>query len=154
VTTAEIRAAIVATLQAISGMGVVHNYERYAKDDKAFRLLYAAGDRVQGWNVRRVARHESSPCLGRWLVTQEWRIAGWRSLADAEASELAFDDLIDAAMDAFRNDSTLGGVVETTVLGDGADDPAGLQLIESGPVMFCGVLCHGARLSLFTRHSL
>jgi hypothetical protein len=29
---------------------------------------------------------------------------------------------------------------------------AGVQVPESGPVMFAGVLCHAARLTLATRH--
>lgn len=151
---ATIRAAIVATLQSVPDVGRVYDRERFAKNEKEFRDLYKAGDLLLGWHVRRRATRESSDALGRWTVTHEWQVRGFRALDDAGASELAFDGLIEATRDAFRADESLGGVVDTTVLGDGPDDPAGLQLLESGPVMFCGVLCHGARLALFTRHYL
>lgn len=68
------------------------------------------------------------------------------SLDDETQSELAFDNLIEAARDAFREDETIGGAVETTTV----DGQAGLQLDDSGPSMFAGVLCHHARLSLAT----
>lgn len=151
---ATIRAAIVAALGSVPNVGLVHSYERFAQHEKAFRDLYQSGGQLLGWNVRRRATRESSDALGRWTVTHEWRISGFMALNDAAATELEFDDLIEAARDVFRADETLGGVVATTVIGDGPDDPAGLQLLESGPVMFCGVLCHSARLALFTRHYL
>lgn len=151
---ATIRTAIVAMLAAIPAMGPVHSYQRYAKAEKDFRALYAAGGPLLGWSVSRKGLWQSSPVLGRWTITQEWEVRGVMALNDAEASELAFDSLIDLAQEAFRADETVLGTVSTTVLGEADDDHAGLQLEESGPVMFCGVLCHGARLSLFTRHYL
>lgn len=151
---ATIRTAIASMLSAIPNIGRVHTYERYAKAEKDFRAVYAQAAQVRGWNVRRKGIWQSSPALGRWVVTCQWEIRGLMSISDAEASELEFDSLIDLAQEAFRNDETVLGTVSTTVLGEAADDPAGLQLVESEPALFCGVLCHSARLSLFTRHYL
>lgn len=147
-----IRTAIVATLNTVPGIGRVHGFERFAQQEKAFRELYQSGDVVLGWHVRRRATRESSEAIGCNTVTHEWKIRGFMSIADAESSELEFDDLIESARDAFRADETLGGAVPSTVIEEGSITVAGLQLIDSGPVKFCGVLCHGAELQLFTRH--
>lgn len=141
-----IRAAIVARLLSIPDIGVVHDYERFARGEKEFRELYLSGGRILGWHVRRVATAEKSPVLGRWYTTHDWEIRGFMGLDDAGASETVFDGLIEAIRAAFRADESLGVVGLATV------DPAvaGIQVTESGPVMFGGVLCHGARLALRT----
>lgn len=141
----DLRAVIVAQLQAIADIGQVYAFERYAKDDAAFREVYASGERVLGWHVRRVARKESPP-FNEVLTT--WEIRGFMALQDGEASELFFDDLIDRIGDAWRVAPTLGGAVLYPK--DGAE--AVPELVDAGPAMFAGVLCHGARLRLVTRH--
>lgn len=133
------RAALVAKLKSVAGIGVVFDYERYAKDEKAFRELYASGGKVLGWHIRRVARRETA-IFNEVSVT--WEIRGFYGLADGEASELAFDDLIDAIGDAFRADPTLSGVF---MYPHDEDQPVP-ELVDSGPVVFAGVLCHSARL--------
>jgi hypothetical protein len=83
-------------------------------------------------------------------VLNKWRISGFLSLDDANQSEIVFDNLVEAVCDAFRADETLGGLIAGTVM----DNPnvAGIQVEDSGPVMFAGVLCHSARLVLYTWH--
>lgn len=146
------RAAIVANMQTVPDLGQVHAYERFAKQDAAFRDLYKSGDRILGWNVRRVSTRETSAVMGRYHGQIGWRIRGFMSIDDAAASEQAFDSLIDALRDAFRADETLGGAVESTL--NPSNDEVGLQLDDSGPVMFAGVLCHGCTLSLTTLYTL
>lgn len=141
---AVIRRAIAEKMRTVAGVGVVHEYERYAKTERDFRALYGNNDVLLGWHIRRVSRREK---LGFNEVECGWEIRGFRSLSDADASELAFDDLVDAVLDAFRDDVRLGGVLLTPR--DDADAVPTLQ--DSGPVMFCGVLCHSVRLKLTTR---
>ena len=86
----------------------------------------------------------------RWSVLTQWRIRGFMALSDAAGTEKTFDDLIDAAADAFRADPTLGGVVFSTL--NPQSDETGLQLVQSRPVLFAGVLCHSAELNLYTQH--
>lgn len=141
---APIRAAIVAKLKSVAGIGQVFGYERYAKTDKDFRELYAANDRVLGWHVRRVARREDAQFNE---VMTDWELRGFMSLEDATASELAFDDLVDSICDAWRADPTLDGLVlyprDTALVVP--------ELADAGPALFAGVLCHSARLKLTTR---
>lgn len=144
---ATIRAAIVAKLKTVAGIGQVYAYERYAKTDKDFRDIYAAKDRVLGWHVRRVARREDAE---NNEVMTDWEIRGFMSLEDASASELDFDTLVDAIGDAWRADPTLGRVV-LYPRDEGLVVP---ELADAGPALFAGVLCHSARLKLTTRHAV
>ncbi len=141
-----IRAAIAAFLSAVPGAGQVHQYERYSKDDKAFKQFYAGtGDVLQGWHIRRVGRVEGAD-IGEVRTT--WEIRGFRAINDGDESELAFDDLIDLVTAAYRADPTMGGAVLWPTL----DDSWAPELIDSGPAFFAGVLCHCAKLRLVTRH--
>lgn len=148
-TLAEVRAAVHGVVAGVSGIGVVHDYERFASGSDDFKALYysATHAQIRGWNLRRVARAEASNARGRHMVTARWQIRGYLALDDSAASEKTFDSLVEDVIDAFRADDTLGGVVDTCIVGDAA----GAQLEEAGPVMLAGALCHGARLALATR---
>ncbi|HYE35503.1 hypothetical protein [Methylocaldum sp.] len=147
-----IRTAIVAKLNSVADIGRVHAYERYANQMADLSALYAwdAGSgqkQLRGWFARRVGIQESKPSEPTFRETITWQIRGYLALSDAAASELAFDDLIDAIRAAFRADDTLGGAVATCWI----DDEAGIQSDDAGPVLFANVLCHSARLILKTR---
>lgn len=148
--TAATRAAIVAALEAIPDIGAVHDRERYANQHGSLRALYVVqtdtGEQLRGWYVRRLAfRVERNGNAGRRVFTT-WQIRGFMALQDEAASELAFDDLIDSVRRAFEADPTLGGAVQSTLY----EREIGAQLSASGPVMFAGVLCHAADLTLTT----
>lgn len=151
-TLAEILAAIVAMHQAVPDVGVVHNRERYTRDETKFRELFVmtpagADKQVRGWWWRRVATRESMVSTGTVMNVHTWQCRGYMALADAEGSELVFDDLIETFRAAVRADPTFGGVCEQNPM-EGEED--GVQVIDAGPVMFCGVLCHSAVLQLKT----
>lgn len=149
--TADIRAAIKAKILALPSPGTVHDYERYRAEIGAFKALFVSGSTLKAWIIRRVAARRVRPAVGRLVVTTTWQIRTYQGLDDAAASEKAFDDLVDAFADAIRDDDTLGGVVRSCAP-DGLDGIAGVQLDDSGPVMFAGVLAHAARLRLATVH--
>lgn len=147
-TLAQVRAAIVSKLEGVTNIGQVQSYERYTKRQADFADFYVYSGKVHGWLVRRISRQTSSTALGRWTIVNRWIIRGYYALDDSAQSEIVFDTLIDAIIDAFRTDETLGDVVDSTVVGD----DAGIQLEDSGPVMLSGILCHSCQLRLNTRH--
>ncbi|MBI1386283.1 MAG: hypothetical protein GC150_15360 [Rhizobiales bacterium] len=153
-TVTQIRGAIAAKIAAVAGVGKVHAFERYAKGESDLRSMYVTDGVLAGWYVRRIATRELSPHPGRSIVWHRWRLGGFKGLLDAETTEIAFDETVEAIRAAFRVDDTLGGLVTTCTEPEGDGALAGVQLDDSGPVMFCGVLCHAARLSLSTRHHL
>lgn len=143
-----IRAAIVAKLASIPGIGLVHGYERFARSEKEFREIYSSDRQIRGWYVRRI----KTSSVGRGAVHQDahkFVIRGFMSIEDANASELVLDGLIEAIRTAFRVDDSLGGLVRTC----SSEEGAGVQVEDSGPVMFAGVLCHAATLQI-TIHTI
>lgn len=147
-----VRAALVALLAAVPGVGHVHSYERYAKEEAKFRDLYLyqppGGEKsLRGWHVRRVATFSKTSGVGRRIEAHTWRVRGYMALSDAASSETVFDGLIEAMRAAVDDNPNLGGLCEPNLNDDGAD---GLQLLDSAPVLFCGVLCHSATLELKT----
>lgn len=148
-----IRAAIKTTLESVAHVGQVHAYSRYATNKKDMVAFYqdnsaGANGPVRGWHIRRVTRRQRSPSAGRLIVTSRWEIEGYRSVEDGDASEQEFDELIEAVVLAFDADDKLGGVIDTAI----TREAAGAQLEGNEYVLFGGVLCHRARLSLTTRH--
>lgn len=152
-TLAEIRAAIVAKHAAVDDVGAVHAYERYTRAEDKFKELFvvdpagAEAKQIRGWWWRRVSTRETTIDTGTVMNEHTWQCRGYMSLNDADASELKFDDLIEAFRDAVRADPNLGGVCEQNPQ-QGEED--GVQVIDAGPVTFCGALCHSAVLQLKT----
>ena len=145
-----VRTAIVATLNTVAGIGLVHRFERFADMQSDFRAFYETDGKVLGWFVRRKTTRETEASSLHNTVIHTWDIRGYMSLNDETETEVVFDTLIEAARTAVRNNPTLGGAVDTTVV----DGKVGLQLDDSGPAMLSGVLCHSARLSLSTEGSI
>ena len=145
------RAALATLLSGVDGAGLVHLEEPYAKTQAAFQALYqwanpATGEKqVRGWFLHRLRTQEQELGVGRVMNVHTWRVRGFMALLPP-ASGQAFDELIESMRDAFRADPTLGGVAQPGPVGQ----PSGVQVVESGPVVFSGVLCHSAQLELKT----
>lgn len=146
----QIRDAIKTKMLTVANVGLVHTFERYAAGQAQLQALYVSNGRLLGWSIRLPRSQRQSDAMGRLEITHTWQITGYMALDDGATSELTFDALVEALQDAFAADETLGGLVGGTVLEE--DSIAGLQRDDSGPVMFCGVLCHSAKLRLLTRH--
>lgn len=145
------RAAIVATLRAVPDIGIVQDRERYAASMADLKQFYfsAPHNQLRGWFIRRMSVRETAVLPPIWNDVETWRIQGFVAWDDDAGGELVLEQLVEAARDQFRLDSTLGGaVLRTGLIGRGQE--RGLQLEDFGPVKFCGVLCHGARFSLTT----
>jgi len=154
-TLADIREAIRVRVAAISNIGKVNDYERYTTQMSELKTLYVAtiagADQLRGWHIRRTSRVETYIDLERWVVVNNWQIRGFMALDDSAGSEKTFDNLVEAVCDAFDTTPTLiADPNYAEVILDEAR--GGVQVPESGPVMFAGVLCHAARLTLATRH--
>lgn len=147
-----VRAAIVAKLSGITGIGVVHSYQRYASRSKQMADLYSVNGQLHGWYVRRLAQKDG---LGPGqLVTEDtkWLIRGYMAVDDAAQSELVFDGLVDLVRVAFRINSVLEDPLMTPEpFTTRVENQSGATLEDSQPVLFCDVLCHSAKLILITR---
>ncbi len=134
-----IRNEIVRKISEIPDIGKVQPFERYAKAPDALRDFYMKGKELCGWFVHRAAVREEALSAQKTKVWQDWKITGFMGLTDAAASEILFDAKIDAIRRAFRTSPLKS-----------ADDTGFVQVVSSQPVMFCGILCHAAELTMQT----
>lgn len=147
---ADHRAALATLMNTVPGVGLVHTYEPYARTEQAFRALYgwttpAGAVQVRGWHIRRTATRERELGVGRTFNAHTWQVRGFMALDEAGETELEFDELIEAIRQAYRADPTLGGVAPLSPA-----EGAGIDVTDSRPVVFAGVLCHSAVLQLTT----
>jgi hypothetical protein len=126
-------------LQGVAGIGRIHDYERYATRPEALKALFVQGGKLHGWTITR----EKTPAVYRMNLHTErhhrFVLRGYYALDDGAASEKTFQDLLEAIEVAFRSNVTLN---------DTAELAGPLQVERVTPVLFAGVLCHFAELSL------
>ncbi|MFO6418996.1 hypothetical protein ACLBKS_02195 [Hylemonella sp. W303a] len=164
-TLSEQRAAILAAMEAVPGIGQVHSRERYSTDENLLRQFYmyspptgSATDamtdpHVRGWWLRRSGTQEWQANTARTVNLTTWQIQGFLALDDAASSELILDDLIERLRSAMRTDLTFGGIFSpgpVVVTGEEDNRNTGVQVIENSPKLFAGVLCHSTQLQLTT----
>jgi hypothetical protein len=150
-------AAIKAKLAGVANMGTVHDYERYTKEAARLLALYESsaqgGNRIYGWFVAERQVRERYLDIGRAIIDTVWDLVSYMTLDDGDASEKLLRAQVDKVRDAFRNDDSLGGAVDTLILDEGGGAPIrGVQLDAMDKVLFAGALCHRARCSLVTRN--
>jgi hypothetical protein len=142
-----LRAAIVQAISEIENIGVVHDYQRYATSETAFRAMYVftpdnGAPAVRGWYVERGGLLSKLTDGETRDVFTAWRIQGYMGWNDAERSA----DVCDGLIDKIRAALVLPGKF--------ADVPAvtGDVHITNLPAVFAGVLCHAPRIEFETRH--
>jgi len=126
-----------AAMATVAGSGIVHNRGRLAAKWELFLALFqdpTAGGRVLGWEItRKAGTPEEDP---DWL--EHWELRHYRSYEDAAASELAFQEHLDAMVRYFRDNPRLTwGVV-----------PLGMEITLVDERSFGGVLVHYAECRL------
>jgi len=104
-----IRAQIKSTLEAVPGIGAVHDYERYPRSLGDFFLAMTSGSpsRVNGWVIHRASASAERVTLGRGGQIERahgFRITGFYQLDDADGSEKDFQALLEAVFAAFTGD--------------------------------------------------
>lgn len=104
-----IRAQIKSTLEAVSGIGAVHDYERYPRSLADFFLAMTSGSpaQVNGWVIHRESARAERATMGRGGQIERahgFRITGFYQLDDAAGSEKDFQALLEAVFTAFKGD--------------------------------------------------
>ena len=136
----DIRSEIKTILEAVDDIGIVHDYDRWAKNwDDFLSLFKTADNKIHGWCFFRKAtpaKRDTMPTIQR---THHFRIKGIYGLSDADASETTFQDIVEAIQDAFDSKYMLNNAAG--VINSG---PVQVHLIENR--LFGKVLCHYAEL--------
>ncbi len=139
------RAAIVAILEGVPGIGVVHDYQRWAAQWADFLALFQdpTTQTVRGCTITREATAET------WLTNAQverrhtWVLTLMMALNDEAASEKTAQDLAEAVCDALRLDPALGGSAQ--------GDSGPPQVRTFAPRLFGSVLCHVAEIAMITK---
>jgi hypothetical protein len=139
VTESGIRTAIYNLLAAVTDIGKVYDYERWAADWATFINLFkttiSGTPQIRGWEIgRRAVKEDNMPVRSHIYV-----IRGYMGINDAAATEKTFNALIEAIAAKFRDGQPLSGAA----LGH---DFIQAELIDAR--MFGAVLCHYCELSL------
>lgn len=138
-----IRNEIKLILSGVSGVGTkVHDYERYAKTWEEYLAFFKTDGLIKGWTITRTATPELKSTTTTNMRTHTFLIRGYFSLDDSAATEITFQNIIEAIATAFRIKPTLN---------DKAFDCDPLQVDIVGNVMFGSVLCHFCELRLLVQ---
>ena len=151
---AAVRAAILARLQAVTGIPSVYDYLRNLSDEATLKAIALdVGGRIHFWQF---GLAQDSPleakryAAGETRVRARWELHGYYAVNDAAATEKTFDTEAAAVFDAFEASPKKLQVAGADVTIESG--PAQRQ--QGGHVMFGTVLCHYARMSLTTVLSL
>jgi hypothetical protein len=134
-----IRAQIKTNLEAVTGIGVVHNYERYSRSFAQFLSLMTSSGTVNGWMIHREANSNTRQVGGRIERYHTYRIFGIYEMDDASASEVTLQALLELIYAAFIDDPRLSGTAAGT-------EPIQIESIDADE--FGGRLYHTAELIL------
>jgi len=137
---AAIRAQIKTILEGVSGIGIVHNRQRFAATWEKFLELFKTTDKkINGCCITRDSASAERLNWDQDERTHEYKIRGYYGLSDEAATEITATALVEAICDAFRADTGLGGT---------AGDSGPMQVLIVEPRAFGGVLCHFYELGL------
>lgn len=131
-------AEIAAILSGIAAAGVVHTRLRWASHWQKFLELFRDQSTqklgpVRGWEI---TRHAGTP-EGAPQWSEVWQLHYYLGLSDADETEYAFQDHLNAVVRAFRTATLTWGAV-----------PWGLKIVVAEPRAFGDVLCHYAMCEL------
>lgn len=141
---ADIREQIKATLSGVSGAGVVHDYERWANTWQKFLDLFKdADDKINGWTLSRIKVAQGMGSFSQIERAHIFRLQKVYGLKDGDESGIVFEDHLQAVVDAFDADDTLGGTCTTCTPNWGPmEGLTGLQIEKAEARTFGSVLCH------------
>ena len=138
---ATIRTQLKVILEGVTGIGIVHDYERHAKDWSTYLSFYKKPGTsvINGWQITRRATREEEHAATQTYRFHTMVIHGFYSLDDSAASEKTFQDLIEAISTAIRQNATLNGAAFHAL-------PPNIAVVEQR--MFGDVLVHYCEMTV------
>jgi hypothetical protein len=142
----QVIAAIALSLKSQEVLGVVHEFPRYAKTLDDLKQLYVDKDRrLRGCHIELVSGSERTQMQRKSTAIDRYRITLFLAQSDGDISYFAFLKMIEAVRDVLRF-TTLDSPTLSTC--DPVSSEAYCQLETNNYVMFGGVLCHRAEISI------
>jgi hypothetical protein len=135
-------------LEGVSGIGMVHDYERWADTwEKLLELFRDSNKKINGWTFTRRTTKRQRTTLGETEKAHIFVLQGIYSLNDADGSEKVFQNIIENVVEAFDENQTLNDTCLSINPDWGPMDGAvGVQvdLVENRMFGKTKILCHFA----------
>jgi hypothetical protein len=146
----DIREQIKTKISVVPGIGVVHDFERLAKDWNKLLDFYKDGDgRINGCAFAKEKRVKGYGVSGQPELAYVFKFIRIMGLKDTDATGITFDDHLELLGNAFDGDETLNQTCLTINPDWGPmQNMRGLQIDIIEPRMFSSVLCHYAECRL------
>lgn len=114
---ATVRTEIATIISDVTGIGKVHEYERYTHDRNQYTKLFTKNDKINVWQIERptfsrYVHGSAGATSGVERVIHDFLIRGFYGLSDELKSEKTFQDLVEGVCQAFRDKPDLNGVAE------------------------------------------
>jgi len=92
-----IRTGIKNLLEAITGVGKVHDYERFTMRPEEFLLLFkdATSNKIIGWEITRTGADVERVTSNKFKILHHFVIKGYYGLQDSSASEKLFNAVVE-----------------------------------------------------------
>ncbi len=128
-----LRAELKTLMEGITGVGMVHDYDRWTKDWKDFVALFKkpGTKNILGWEITRSGFTIERMTANKFKMFHQFVLRGYYSINDKAKSEKAFNVVV--------------GDVVIAILSQGLTSAEGEVIPKSGklePRTFGGVLCH------------
>lgn len=143
-----VRTEMKAVIETATGIGKVHDFERYTRDWRQYERLFTKEQRVNVWQIERPSftrfvHASKGPTNGVERVIHNFTIRGFYAIFDQFESEKTFQDIIESICQAFRNKPDLNGKAEMIKISP--DSPVTGSITKE----FLGaVLCHMAEINI------
>jgi hypothetical protein len=148
----DIREQIKVILSGISGIGIVHDYDRFSKQwDKFLNLFQDETGKINGITFRREKSLRSQQDFGEEENLDIFVFRVIMGLNDSEGTGIEFDDHLQNIMDTFNDPANekLNGTCKTIIPYWGPmKGNIGMQLDLSEDRLFGNVLCHYGELRM------
>lgn len=106
---AAIRAEIKTLLEAVSNIGVVHDYIRRKRSLAAWLEAHRSSGVVNAWTITRVAALQERKTMPYLSRLHNFKIYGLYELDDASGSEKDLQALVDGILDGFKDTIQFSG---------------------------------------------
>ena len=139
-----ILALIKTQLEAVTGIGKVHDYLRLSDNlEKSGIELFTSNQILHTWMITRVSMPAVANTSFQVERRHEWDLIGFYQINDSEATEKTFQALCDTIMDKFDSG-------DNVVLDGNTDQEEPAQLVSFEAVDYMGVTCHRAIIRIMT----
>jgi hypothetical protein len=133
--------AVAVRLAQVTNIGKVHTFQRNINKPEVFKekCFDPAQGRIATWMLSRESRSDRQAANVSNEIQHAVKLRGYMAVEDNAETELIFQKVVDAVCEAFRPQTSLGGIAELILP---------VQVPTIAYIELHGVLCHYAECTL------